>query len=76
MTQVNLSTKQNRLTDIENSGYQGGQGLGKGWIGSLGLADMNYYIEWISIKVLLYNTRNYIKYPVINYNGKEYEKDL
>ena len=26
-------------------------------------------------KVLLYNTRNYIQYPVINHNGKEYEKE-
>ena len=27
-------------------------------------------------KVLLYNTGNYIQYPVINYNGKEYEKSI
>ena len=26
-------------------------------------------------KVLLYNTRNYIQYLVINYNGKESEKE-
>ena len=32
------------------------------------------YIEWIN-KVLLYSTGNYIQYPVINYNGKEYEKE-
>ena len=31
------------------------------------------YIEWIN-KVLLYSTGNYIQYPVINHNGKEYEK--
>ena len=31
------------------------------------------YIEWIN-KVLLYSTGNYIQYPVIKYNGKEYEK--
>ena len=30
------------------------------------------YIKWISHKVLLYSTGNYIQYPVINYNGKEY----
>ena len=30
------------------------------------------YIEWINSKVLLYSTRNYIQYPVINHNGKEY----
>ena len=31
-------------------------------------------IEKTSNKVLLYSTGNYIKYPVINWNGKEYEK--
>ena len=30
------------------------------------------YIEWINSKVLLYSTGNYIQYPVIKYNGKEY----
>ena len=25
--------------------------------------------------VLLYSTGNYIQYPVINHNGKEYEKE-
>ena len=26
-------------------------------------------------KVLLYSTRKYIQYPVINHNGKEYKKE-
>ena len=47
----------------------------EGRIGSLGLVDANYYIEWINNKVLLYSTGNYIQYPVINHNGKEYEKE-
>ena len=34
------------------------------------------YIEWINNKVLLYSTGNYIQYPVINHNGKEYEKGI
>ena len=29
----------------------------------------------ISNKALLYSTGNYIQYPVINHNGKEYEKE-
>ena len=33
------------------------------------------YVEWINNKVLLYSTGNYIQYPVINRNGKEYEKE-
>ena len=32
------------------------------------------YIEWTNNKVLLCSTGNYIQYPVINHNGKEYEK--
>ena len=33
------------------------------------------YTEWINNKVLLYSTENYIQYPVINHNGKEYKKE-
>ena len=33
------------------------------------------YMEWIKNRVLLYNTGNCIQYPVINHNGKEYEKE-
>ena len=33
------------------------------------------YIGWINNKVLPYSTGNYIQYPVINHNGKEYEKE-
>ena len=32
------------------------------------------YIGWINNEVLLHSTWNYIQDPVINYNGKEYEK--
>ena len=30
------------------------------------------YIEWINDKVLLYSIGNYIQYPMVNHNGKEY----
>ena len=30
---------------------------------------------WINNKVLLCSTGNYIQYPVINHQGKEYEKN-
>ena len=33
------------------------------------------YLECINNKVLLYSTGNYIQYPVVNHNGKEYEKN-
>ena len=32
------------------------------------------YIEWMNNKFLLYSTGNSIQYPMINHNGKEYEK--
>jgi len=32
-----------------------------------------FYLEWISNKVLIYNSGDYIQYSVINYNGKEYK---
>ena len=32
------------------------------------------YIGWISSKVLLYGTGNYIQYPMISHNRKEYIK--
>ena len=32
------------------------------------------YRKLIKNKVLLYNTGNYIQYPTISHNGKEYEK--
>ena len=34
------------------------------------------YREWINNKVLLYSTRRYMQYPVINQNGKEYLKRM
>ena len=52
---------------------QGGGG-GKDW--EFGISRRKLlYIGWINTKVLLYSTGNYIPYPVINYNGKEYEKE-
>ena len=43
MAQMNLSTKRNRLTDIESRlGVAKGEGVG--WTGRLWLVDANYYI--------------------------------
>ena len=33
------------------------------------------YKEWINNKVLLYSTGNYIQYPVIYPDGKDYDKE-
>ena len=44
MAQMNLSTKQKQITDIENRLVVADRaGEGVGWTGSLGLADTNYY---------------------------------
>ena len=50
---------------------------GQGWIWEFGTSRCQVlYIEWINHKVLLYSTGNYIQYPVINCNGKEYQKEF
>ena len=33
------------------------------------------HLERINNKFLIYSTENYIQYPVINHNGKEYKKN-
>ena len=30
------------------------------------------YTEWINNVVLLYSTENYIQYPMVKHNGKDY----
>ena len=49
-------------------------GGGKDWEFGINRCKL-VYIGWINNKVLLYSTGNYIQYPVINHNGKEYEKE-
>ena len=75
-SEIFLKTR-NRLTDVENrlvvakEEYGGG---GKDW--EFGISGCKLlHIGWISNKVLLYSTGNNIQYPVINHNGKEYEKE-
>ena len=76
MTQMNLSMTQNKIRDIENrlviAKVEGG-GRGKTWKFGISRCKL-VYIEWINNKLLLYSTGNYIQYPMINHNGKEYEK--
>ena len=59
----------------QTGGCQGGLG-GRGedwefWVSRCKLL----CIEWINNKALLYSTGNYVQYPVISHNGKEYEKE-
>ena len=75
MTQMNLSTKQEQSCGHrkQSCSCQGGGGWGKVereiGVSRCGLL----YTEWINNKVLLYSTENYIPYPMINHNGKEYK---
>ena len=34
------------------------------------------YIKWINNEILLHSTGNYIQYPMINHNGKEYKNNV
>ena len=74
MTKRNLSTKQKqtRRHREQTCGCQGG-----GMDLKFGISRCKLlYVGWINNKVLLYSTGNYIQYPVINHNGKEYKKRI
>jgi len=45
------------------------------WLSSSSSSSKLLYREWINNKVLPYSTKNYIHYPMINHNGKEYKKE-
>ena len=68
-----MSQKQTHRHRKQTYGYQ----KGKGWEGVRGVWDQQIHttIYKINSKVLLQSTGNYIQYPVINHNGKEYEKE-
>ena len=52
-----------------------GRWAGEGYEWEFGVSRCKLLYQWINNKVLLYNTGNYIQYPEINHNGKEYEKE-
>ena len=57
-----------RLVVAKRSGGRGKEGRTR----SLGLAYTIIYRIWIDNKVLLHSIGNYIQYPMINHNEKEY----
>ena len=72
MTQMNLSRKQKQTHGHrEQTGGCRGQRGGMQWEVGVGICKL-LYMEVINNKVLLYSTENYIQYPMINHNGKEY----
>ena len=65
----------NRVPDIENKRLPTGKG-GGGINWEFGISKYTLlYVKQINNKDLLYCTRNYIRYLVITYNGKESEKE-
>ena len=64
-----IETQMNKCMDIKGEG--GWDELGD-WVLHIYTIDTMYKID---NKALLYSTGNYIQYPVINHNGKEYEKE-
>ena len=63
--------------DIENRLVVAkGEGVGGGMEWEVGVSRCELlYLGWMNNKVLLYSTGNYIQYPMINYNEKQYEKE-
>ena len=75
MTQMNLPTKQkqNHRLREQTCGCKGGGGGRGGMDWGFGISGCKVvYIGWINNKVLLNSTGNYMQYPVINRNRKEY----
>ena len=75
---MNLSTKQKQIHrhSEQTDGCQGGGSCWGGMVGEFGVSRRKpVYTEWISNKVLLCRTGNYIQYPGINHNGKEYKQE-
>ena len=78
---MNLSMKQkqthrHRKQTCCSWGWGGGHGE---WVGidwEFGISRCKLlYIGWIKQGPTVYSTGNYIQYPMINHNGKEYEKE-
>ena len=70
MVRTMLVNRENRLVVAKREG--GGRGMD--WEFGIGRCKL-LHVGWINNKVLLKSTGNYIQYPVINDNGKEYEKE-
>ena len=76
MAQRSLSMKQKETHRLREQTYDSqGVGGGKGMDWEFGVGRYKLlHLGWINNKVLLYSIGNYIQYPVINCNGKEYFK--
>ena len=73
MTEINLSAKQ-KQTHRHREETRGCRGGGMDWESGTSRCKQ-LHTEWVNNKVLLYSPGNFIQYPVINHNGKEYKKE-
>ena len=71
-----MKQEQNHRHREQTCGCQGGEGWGRDGLEFRISRCQLLYIEWINNKFLLYSTGNYIQYPLINHNGKEYKKNM
>ena len=73
--ELSMKQKQTHRHREQTCGYQEvGYGGGMDWEFGVSRCKL-LHIEWINNKVLLYSTGNYIQYPGVNHNGKEYRKE-
>ena len=70
-----MKQKQTHRHREQICGCQGGVGHGGGKDWEFGIRRCRLLSIRCINKVLLYSTGNYIQYPMINHNGKEYEKE-
>ena len=71
---MNLPMKQTHLENRFLVAKREGSGGGMNWEFGISRCKL-LYIDWINNKFLLYNTGNYIQYPAINHNGKQFLKE-
>ena len=73
---MNLPMKEIRRqrTDLWLPRQGGGGEGGMNWEFGISRCQL-LYIGWINNTDLLHSTGNYIQYPGVNHNGKEYEKE-
>ena len=76
MTQMNLPVKYKPTTNTEiRLVVANGEEVGGGMEWEVGVSRCKLlYIECMNNQVVLSSTENYIQYPMINHNGKEYIK--
>ena len=69
---MNTSMKQTQRTDLWLPRGRGWRG--KDWEFQISRCEL-LYTGWKNNKLPLYSTGNNIQHPMINHNGKEYEKE-